>query len=114
MVIPDGEVRLPDATNFFEANTIYFGKKPAVSLVCDSRAEAELISAIAAVGLRRRLAIPDSESACSKLSHQLESRMTEGFAKLEELAQQYAGTDKVREQVAAILKQWFIVGKPEI
>jgi len=40
--------------------------------------------------------------------------MTEGFAKLEELAQQYAGTDKVREQVAAILKQWFIVGKPEI
>ncbi len=40
--------------------------------------------------------------------------MTEGFAKLEELAQQYAGTDKVREQVVAILKQWFIVGKPEI
>jgi hypothetical protein len=60
------------------------------------------------------LVIPNSESACMKLTYQLESRMNEGFAKLEELAQQYAGTDKVRDQVAAILKQWFIIGRPEI
>jgi hypothetical protein len=112
-VIPDGELRLPEATNFFEANTMYFGKKPAVSIVCDSRAEAELVCAIARAGLHIEVVIPNSESACRKLSHQLESRMNEGVAKLEELAQQYAGTDKVREQVAAILKQWFIVGKSD-
>lgn len=111
--IPEGEVRLPEATNFFEANTIYFGKKPAVSLVCDSRAEAELVSAIARAGLRRRIAIPNTEASCLVLARQLETRLEQGFEKLEELAQQYAGTDKVREQVAAILKQWFIVGRPE-
>jgi hypothetical protein len=110
--IPEGEVRLPEATNFFEANTVYFGKKPAVSLVCDSRAAAELVSAIARAGLHIELNIPNNESACTKLAHQLESRMNEGFAKLEELAQRYAGTDKVREQVGAMLKEWFIAGKP--
>lgn len=111
--IPEGEVRLPEATNFFEASTVYFGKKPAVSLVCDSRAEAELVSAIARAGLHGEVVIPNSESACMKLAHQLESRINEGFATLEELAQQYAGTEKVREQVAAILRGWFIVGRPE-
>lgn len=110
--IPEGEVRLPEATNFFEASTVYFGKKPAVSLVCDSRAEAELISAIARAGLHGELGIPTSESACMKLAHQLENRMNEGFAKLDDLAQQYAGTHKVRDQVAAILKHWFVCGKP--
>src|SRR5437870_5833721 len=92
--IPEEEVRLPEATNFFEASTVYFGKKPAVSFVCDSRAEAELVSAIANAGLHGEVVIPNSESACMKLAYKLESRINEGFAELEELAQQCAGTDK--------------------
>ena len=48
--IPEGDVRLPAAENMFESTTIYFGKNPAVSLVCDSRAEAELLAAIARDG----------------------------------------------------------------
>jgi len=42
--IPEGEVRLPAAENMFESTTIYFGKNPAVSLVCNSRAEKADIS----------------------------------------------------------------------
>ena len=82
-----------------------------MSIVCESRPEAKLVSAIARAGLHVKLLIPNSESSCMQLTHQLGSRMNEGFAKLEELAQQYAGTDKLREQIGAILKQWFISGR---
>jgi hypothetical protein len=110
--LPDGDVRLPDPTHFFEANTVYFGKKPAVSLLCESRPEAELVAAIARAGLRGRIDLPRTEKECLSLAQQLESRIEIGMQKIEELAGQYAGTDKIREQVAAILKQWFVVGKP--
>src|SRR5258706_5833362 len=111
--LPEGDVRLPDPAHFFEASTVYFGKKPVVSLICESRAEAELVAAIARAGLRGQITIPTTEKEWLSLTRQLESRLEIGRQKLEELAQQYAGTDKIREQVAAILKQWFIVGASE-
>jgi|SRR5437588_7980975 len=111
--IPDGEVRLPDAINFFEATTIYFGKKPAVSHVCASRDEAELIASIAQAGLRGPVSIPTIEKECRQVSNSLEKRIADAEARLDELAQQYTGTDKLREQVADILKRWFIHGKSE-
>lgn len=111
--IPDGEVRLPDAVNFFEATTVYFGKRPAVSHVCASRDEAELIASVAQAGLRGPISIPTTEQECRRVVDSLEKRLAESNAKLNELAQQYAGTDKLREQVADILKRWFIHGKSE-
>lgn len=111
--IPDGEVRLPDAVNFFEATTVYFGKKPAVSHVCASRDEAELVTSIAQAGLRGPVSIPTTEHECRRVVSLLERRLAESNARLDELAQQYAGTDKLREQVADILKRWFIHGKSE-
>ncbi len=111
--IPGGEVRLPDAANFFEATTIYFGKKPAVSHVCASRAEAELITSIARAGLRGPVSIPATEKECQQVSQSLENRLAEAQVKLDELAQQYTGTDKLREQVTDILRRWFIHGKSE-
>lgn len=39
--------------------------------------------------------------------------MAEGNDKIEAVAKQYAGADKLREQVVAILTRWFIQGKPE-
>lgn len=65
--VPDGEPRLPDDGNFFEATTIYFGKKPAVSHVCASRAEAELLFAIARAGLHGPISVPASEHECRRL-----------------------------------------------
>ncbi|MBI3653752.1 MAG: hypothetical protein HY231_22190 [Acidobacteria bacterium] len=109
--LPDGEARLPDATNFFEATTVYFGKKPAVSLVCDSRAEAELVFAITQTGLHGDISVPTNEKECSKVVQALETRLAEGKTKLEELAQQRAGSDKLREQMMNILYRWFIHGK---
>jgi hypothetical protein len=111
--LPDGEVRLPDAGNFFEATTLYFGKKPAISHVCNSRAEAELLFSIAETGLRGPVSIPDSEDECEKRSSSLLARLSEGRTKLQELAQARAGTNKLREQTVELLYRWFILGKPK-
>jgi N-6 DNA methylase len=110
--LPDGEVRLPEAGNFFEATTLYFGKKPALSHVCNSRREAELLFTIAEAGLRGPVSIPESEGECSKLSRALSTRLSEGRIKLQELADARAGTDKLREQTVDLLYRWFIQGKP--
>jgi len=110
--LPEGEVRLPAAENWFEATTIYFGKKPAISHVCASRAEAELLAAIAREGLRGPVSVPATENKCHALSRDLEKRLTIARAKFEEMAQERAGSEKLREQVVELLHRWFIHGAP--
>jgi hypothetical protein len=113
---PEGEVRLPEAGNFFEATTVYFGKKPAISHVCESRSEAELLAAIASTGVHGSLILPSSEAECGNLLLALKKRLDEGNARIEELAAERAGTEKLREQIVALLSHWFTVGlmNPEL
>jgi hypothetical protein len=110
--LPEGEVRLPAAENWFEATTIYFGKKPAISHVCASRAEAELLAAIAREGLRGPVSIPATENKCHALSRDLEKRLATAKSRFEEMAQERAGSEKLREQVVELLHRWFIHGPP--
>lgn len=110
--LPDGDVRLPEAGNFFDATTVYFGKKPPVSHVCASRAEAELVAAIALTGLRGPVSIPFDERESAKVLAEFEGRLADASKRFEELAQQYAGSDKAREQLVELLNRWFVQGKP--
>jgi hypothetical protein len=110
--LPEGEVRLARAENWFEATTVYFGKKPAVSHVCASRPEAELLAAIAREGLRGPVSVPTTEERCRTVYQSLENRLSSGRAKFEELAKERAGSDKLREQVTELLYRWFIHGRP--
>jgi hypothetical protein len=110
--IPEGEVRLPRPENMFEATTIYFGKNPAVSLVCDSRAEAELLAAIAQEGVRGPISVPTTEEGCRIVYQRLQDRLARGRARIEELARERAGSDRMREQIVEILYRWFIHGRP--
>lgn len=110
--LPEGEVRLPAAENFFEATTVYFGKKPAASHVCSSRAEAELIYAIAHAGLRGPVSVPAAEGECRFLVQSLAARLCAARERFEELARERAGSDKLREQVVELLYRWFLRGKP--
>ena len=109
--LPDGEVRLSSESNFFDANTVYFGKKPAVSHVCSSRAEAELVAAIALEGLRGPVSLPSTEKECLKLGEMLRERLSEAHARFEEIADQTAGSDRLRAQVANQLHRWFVHGR---
>ena len=109
--LPEGEVRLSAAGNFFEANTLFFGKKPTHAHECASRAEAELLYQIAHEGLRGPVSIPSGEVQARKLLSELEHRLTEGRRKMIALAEERAGTEKLREQVVETLYRWFIQGK---
>lgn len=109
--LPDGDVRLPAEGDFFDATTVYFGKKPVKSLVCDSRGEAELVAAIAREGVRGLLSLPATEDGCNRLRGELENRLSEGRERIQQLAEQRAGTDKLREQVVQLLDRWFISGR---
>ncbi|MBI1955938.1 MAG: SAM-dependent DNA methyltransferase [Acidobacteria bacterium] len=109
--LPEGEVRLSTAENFVDAETVYFGKKPAVSHVCASRAEAELLAAIAREGLRGPVSLPATGKECAVLARMLESRLSEAKARFEELASERAGTDRLRAQVVDQLHRWFIHGR---
>jgi hypothetical protein len=113
LVLPEGAARLPEAGNFFEATTIYFGRKPAVSHVCASRAEAELLYAIAEQGLHGPISVPTSEHDCAELKATMEVRMADARSRFEELAAERAGTDELREQVVDVLYKWFVNGKEE-
>ena len=111
--LPEGEAQLPNAANFFEATTVYFGKKGKAHLVCDSRVEAELLYAIAQADLRGAVAVPAAEKDCQRVLDFLKVRLDKGQIRLEELAEMRAGTDKLREQVLDVLHRWFIQGKPD-
>jgi hypothetical protein len=112
VVLPEGEVRLPAAENMFESTTIYFGKNPPEHLVCASRAEAELLFRIAEVGVRGSVPVPDTEEKCRDLLLKFEDRLARGRARIEELAAERCGTEKMRQQVVDIMWHWFIHGKP--
>lgn len=83
-----------------------------MTLVCASRAEAELLFAVAQTGLRGTILLPTSEKECQRALQALNSRLEKGQVRLAELAEARAGTDKLREQVLDVLRRWFINGKP--
>jgi hypothetical protein len=111
--LPEGDIRLPAAENMFEATTIYFGKKPAVALVCESRAEAELLVAIAETGYRGPISIPVTEEGCRNLLLRLQEHLTRARARFEELARERAGSEGLQAQIVDTLWRWFIHGGPE-
>jgi hypothetical protein len=111
--LPEGEIRLPAAENFLEADTLFFGKKPGRAHECASRAEAELLFKIAEEGLRGPVSIPSGEAQARKLLTELEYRLAEGRRKIVQLAEERAGTEKLREQVVDTLYRWFVHGRPE-
>jgi hypothetical protein len=109
--LPEGEVRLPSASDFFDSTTVYFGRKPALSHVCDNRAEAELLAAVAVEGVRGPVSIPATAEECATLHEHLESRLARARQRLMKLAEERAGSDKLREQVVDTLYRWFVHGK---
>jgi hypothetical protein len=111
--LPEGDVRLPDAGNFFDATTLYFGKKPVTPYVCTSRAEAELLFAVSKRGLKSAIPVPDTEAECRRLARLFKERVELAQRKFEQLAEERGGTDKLREQIADLLLRWFVHGKPE-
>jgi hypothetical protein len=109
--VPDGAARIPEETHFFEANTVFFGSKPAVSIDCDSREQAEFLYAVAVSGLRGPVPLPVSPDVCRELGIELTARLSRIKNRLGILAESRAGSDKTRAQVFDLLCRWAIHGR---
>jgi hypothetical protein len=109
--IPEGHARLPDSGHFFEANTVFFGAKPAVSLDCNSREQAELVYAVATAGLRGAVPLPVEPDACRQLAMELSVHFSSIKDRLQMLAESRAGSDKIRAQVYELMYRWAINGR---
>lgn len=109
--IPEGQVRIPDANHFFEANTVFFGSKQTISIDCDSREEAELVYALARAGLRGPVRVPGEPEACREAAMHLSLRLTTVEDRLQTLAASRAGSEKMRAQVFEVMHRWALSGK---
>ncbi len=111
--LPDGEARIPDENDMFDPHTVYFGSKPAVPIECSSRAQAELMYAVAQTGLRGPVHLPDGEADCQRVMGLLIERLAAWRKWIDEKVELMAADANIKEQVAAILWGWFIHGKPD-
>jgi hypothetical protein len=110
--IPEGRVRIAADHDMFEPNTVFFGSKPPVMHECSSRAEAELLYAVADAGLRGPVSLPDREIDCQRVLRHFINRLAAGTKLISEIAEARAGDEKLKEQVAEVLHRWFINGRP--
>src|ERR1035441_3675132 len=69
--VPEGRVRIAAEHDMFEPNTVFFGSKPPAAHECSSRAEAELLYAVAEAGLRGPVSLPDKEIDCQRVLRHL-------------------------------------------
>jgi hypothetical protein len=117
-VIPEGRASLPDANDLLDANTVFFrepgGGQAAVSaLRLPSRSHAEILFALARLGLRGGIRLPDSEQAARDLQHQLNQRLAALTERAERLARSRTSDEKKVADVAELLRHWLIHGKPK-
>jgi hypothetical protein len=111
--LPEGEARIADENDMFDPNTVYFGSKPAIPIVCSSRAQAELMYMVAQTGLRGRVSLPDDEANCKRVLAKLEKYLADGRRRIEEAMDKWVADPRMRDEVFAITWRWFIHGKPE-
>lgn len=111
ITIPDGSVRLPDSAHFFEANTVFFGSKPAIGINCDSREQAELLAAIAHAGVRGEILLPTQPDDAREVGLEFTRRLASTRERIAVVAELRAGSDKIKEQIVEILYRWVIEGR---
>ena len=114
IALPDGAPTLPDATDMFNASTIFFRQSGGIKqLELLSRAHAELVHRLATEGLHGDLQLPASESDAASLH----ARLCDRLATLTEKGRQLAGSrtsdDSRIADLAGLLRQWMLHGKPQ-
>ncbi|MHB1422882.1 MAG: Eco57I restriction-modification methylase domain-containing protein [Gemmataceae bacterium] len=95
----------------FGDNAVYFGKGRKSHMAYQSRGQAELIAAVATLGVIGNVKIPETHSACVKMMKQVNERMGRVRKRFLELAQSRTGDERVRQQLMEVLERWFVLGR---
>jgi len=115
--IPEGRATIPDASDFLDANTVFFrqptgGKAVVKRLPLLSRSHAEIVFTLSQLGLHGDARLPETEIAAGGLKKQLDARLTAIAEKSNHLARSRTSDERKAADVAGLLQHWMIHGKP--
>ena len=103
---------LSDHAKMFDNSTVYFGKERKDSMVCGSRAEAELIKLLSDLGVNGAVNVSPTPAGCEELTKRLNDRIAIAKSRFEELASTRTGLEDKRNEVVDLLLRWFVLGRP--
>jgi hypothetical protein len=114
--IPEGEAHLPDASDFWNANTVFFrspgaDKSAFEPLPLRSRLHAELVNFAAQQGIHGEVALPKTANAARELLAAAMERLTKLTAKADELARSRASDERRAKGLSKLLIHWMMNGK---
>jgi len=119
VTIPEGEPTLADATDLVVAQTVFFKhgsrqkqKASFAKLDFPSRAHAELAHLLARTGLHGPLELPRKPADAARLCEELRGRLATVHARADHLARSRTSDDRRIEEIAALLQNWMLHGKP--
>ena len=95
----------------FSPNAVYFGKKRAGHIDCQSRGQAELVVRLANLGVHGQVKLPADLGPCLKVLERVDRRVERARARFKELAESRTGDERVQEQLIESLERWFVVGR---
>ena len=115
--IPEGDARLPDASDFLDACTVFFrvqnaGKSFFQPLQLPSRSHAELVYFAWQQKIHGEMALPKTEIAARNLFATLTSRLKALTAKADELARSRSSDEQKAMDLSRLLLHWMVHGKP--
>jgi hypothetical protein len=114
VIIPEERPAVLVDSPLFDDTAVCFGKGRRSRVDCPSHGHAELIFRLAALGICGSVKIPSTPQACIKLLDRVNVRIDKAAARFRELAESRTGDDRIREQLAEVLEQWFVVGRGRV
>jgi hypothetical protein len=116
VIIPEGKARLPDASDFLDASTVFFlhhhaGKVVSQPLQLPSRAHAEIVYLLAQHSIHGPMSLPTTEQAARALHQQMVKRLEALSATARELARSRTGDEKKASDISRLLQFWMVRGK---
>jgi hypothetical protein len=114
VVIPEGPASLPDASDFLDANTVFFrpphgGKVQSLHL--PSRAHAETVCLLAQHGIHGSLPLPATEKAAQILQRQIVNRLARIAATATDLSRSRTADEKKALELSRLLQFWMVHGR---
>lgn len=115
--IPEGQPSLPDASDFLDANTVFFrqsgaGKARAQALALPSREHAEIVFLLAKHGIHGELSLPKTQREAHGLRTKITNRLSTQTSTAKELSESRTGDAKKALELARLLEFWMLHGKP--
>jgi hypothetical protein len=115
--IPEGDARLPDASDFLDASTVFFrvpgeNKITFKPLQLPSRLHAELVRFAWQQKIHGKVGLPKTENAARKLLTGATGRLKALTSKADQLARSRTSDERKAIDLSRLLMHWMIRGKP--